>query len=98
CSGADDIHIDVGVRGFGVSKIEDRRAFDDADAHRRDLAHYRIGLDRSLLDELASCESMCDVRTGDRGAPRAAVRLDNGAIDTYLSLAKKFVVDDRSQR
>src|SRR5690606_39812580 len=85
---AHDIHIDLGGRIFGVSKIEDRRVFADADAYCRDLAKDRIRAYDARLHKTPACESERDVCPRNRRAACAAVRLYDIAIEKDLAFAK----------
>jgi len=74
-SGADDVHVDVGVGIFGVGEVQDRGCFDDADADGGDFADDGICFDHAGFDEFSAGEGEGDVSSGDRSAACAAIRL-----------------------
>src|SRR5947209_15143966 len=89
----DDVHVHVGVRVLRVVEVEQRDAVDDADRHRGDRARERLREPEAVERPLRS-----DVRTGDRGAARAAVRLQHIAVEVDGPLAERLEVDDAAQR
>ena len=94
-AGADDVHIDIGGRVFGVGEVEDGRAFENADTNCGYLANNRICADHTRFNKLSTCQRKRNVRTCDRSATRAAVGLDDVAIEIYLAFAQQFCVNDR---
>ena len=73
------------------------KSIDNADADGGDLAQGRILRYLSDLHHSPARQSKGDVGTRDRGTTRAAIGLDNVAIEKYLPLAQLSHVDDCSQ-
>src|SRR5205085_1949535 len=80
-----------------ISKVEDRRTLDNADADGGDLADDRIGLYRAAGQQFSAGQSECDIGTRDRRTTGAAVGLYDIAVKIDLPLAKQFCIDDGPQ-
>src|SRR5688572_70212 len=94
---ANYVHIDLGIRVFGIGEIEDRRGFDDSDTNGGNFTQQRRNFHDRILDELPACKGECDVCSGDGRAPGTTISLDHIAVDKDLALTEKFCIDDCSQ-
>src|SRR2546423_5627324 len=92
-AGDDDVHVHLGARVLGVVEVEERLALDDAD---RDRGHG--GGKGAAQAEAVERPVRGDVRAGDRGAARAAVGLEDVAVDPERALAERLEIDHRPQR
>src|SRR5579872_3585631 len=86
-AGHDDVHVGVGVRVLRVVEVEHRHAVDDADGDRGD----GVG-ERARQAEAVERTTAGDVRAADRGTTRAAVRLQDVAVEPHGSLAQRAEV------
>ena len=66
---------------LGVAQVEQRLAVDDADADRGDRVAQRARAIVAALLQPARRQRQRDVAAGDRGGARAAVGLDDVAVD-----------------
>src|SRR5919112_6135156 len=85
---ADDVHVHGGARVLVVLEVEERRAPDYADADRGHFARDRERLEPIFLHEAAAGKHERDVRARYRGRARAAVGLQNVAVDSDRPLAE----------
>ena len=92
-----DVHVGLGLGVLGVVEIEHRLPAEDADRNRGDLPVHGIAGDLAGLDELRGGERQRDVAARDRGRTRAAVGLQDVAVDRDRVLAEGGAVDDRAQ-
>src|SRR5947207_2563070 len=76
-----------------VKSAEPSDPLDDPDRDRGDRAGQRL-----REPEFVERAPGCDVRAGDRGAPRAAVGLQHVAVEIHRALAECLEVDDAAQR
>src|ERR671935_1217634 len=83
----DDVHVHLRRRVLRVVEIEQRDAADDADRHRRNRAGQRL-----RQAEAVERPPRRDICARDRGAPRAAVRLQHVAVDPERALAERVEV------
>src|SRR5437763_7452461 len=81
----DDVHVDVGVRVLRVVEVEQSDAVDDPDRDGRDRAGERL-----REPEAVERAPRRDVRAGDRRAARAAVRLQDVAVEIDGALAQRL--------
>ena len=83
----------------GVVEIEQRRAFDDADAHRADRGRSSAAT-RRRHRRRADCSACAerDARAGDRRRAGAAVGLDDVAVDGEGALAEQVELRDAAER
>ena len=86
----DIIGIRVGLRILRVIQIEHRGAVIDASTHRSDEIGQRQGRDLLFRHQTAKGELQRHRRSGDRRRARAAVGLNDIAIDPDLALAQCF--------
>src|SRR4051794_21993214 len=91
-TGHDDIDVDVGVRVFRVVEIEQRLVVDDADRNGGDRSGERL-----REPEVVERAARRDVRARDRGAARAAVGLQDVAVEVNGSFAERLEVDDAAE-
>ena len=80
-------------RVLRVVEVEQRLAVDDADRDRGDRARERLREPEAVERALRR-----DVRAADRGAARAAVGLEDVAVEPDRPLAERLEVDDRAHR
>jgi hypothetical protein len=98
-AGFHDVHVDVGAAVVVVGQIEQRLAVDDADAGRGDVVVQRNRLRTSRVAQLLERQRQRDEGAGDGRGPRAAVGLDDVAVDPDRPLAERGrLVTDRSDR
>src|SRR5439155_2863653 len=90
--GRDDIHVGVGDRVFGVREVEHEVALHIAGGDRGDVPHDRRRL------HLAYGVREGDESAGDRGGARAAVGLEDLAVDDHAARPERFQVDRGAQR
>ncbi len=90
--GHDDVHVRLGRGVLLVVEVEHGLAADDPDRDRRDRRRQR-------LREAEAVERACrgDPGAGDRGAARAAVRLENVAVEPQRALPERLEVAHRAQ-
>jgi hypothetical protein len=77
----DDVHVRFRFRVLGVIEIEHRLAAKDPDRHGRHLTVDGAARDLAALDEPRGRERQRDVAARDRGRARAAVGLQDVAVD-----------------
>ena len=94
----DDIHVGLGFAVFGVFQIEERRAAPDADGDGGELAVQRVLFEASLLDEGADGVGKRDETTANRCGARAAVCLENVAVNRDGAFAERGQIHHRTQR
>src|SRR5262245_51360082 len=75
-AGHDDVHVGVGARVLGVVEVEQRDTVDDPDGHGRDRVPEGAGETETLERAHPG-----DVGATDRGAARAAVGLEDVAVE-----------------
>src|SRR6185295_14651827 len=93
-AGLDDVHIDFGAGILFVREIEHWRAGDDPDARRGNVVGDWHRLDRAGLLQFVERQHERDERTADRGGARAAVGLEDVAIEPDRPLAQLLELDD----
>jgi hypothetical protein len=93
----DDVEVRVRLRVLHVSEIEHR--LPGADPHRngRDRLAERPPRDRPFAHELREGDRQRDARSGDRGAARPAVRLEDVAVEGDGPLAEPAQLDDAAE-
>ena len=96
--GEHEIAVAAGLAVLVIIEVEHRRALVDAAADRGDLGADRVGAERLGCEQLVDRDAQRDPAAGDRRGARAAVGLDDVAIDDDLALAELGQVDDRAQR
>ena len=79
--GHDEIHIDIGFAVFLVAQVQENLAAHDTDTHRRHGIFNRIDAENAVCEPLARCLGQCHISAGDRRRARAAVGLNDIAID-----------------
>ena len=94
----DDVEVDLGARVLVVVEVEHRLALDDAAGDRGHARRERQLGQLARVDEGAERAVQRDVAAADRGAARAAVGLQDVAVDPHRALAERLEVDDRAQR
>src|SRR5688572_13525135 len=94
----DDIHVDIGFRVFFVGEVEERHAAHHPHADGRHVVGHWNRLELIVLLELAQCDHERHKRAGDRRAARAAVGLDDIAVEPDGALAEMSELDDRPHR
>ena len=87
-AGHDDVHVDLGGRVLGVVEVEQRLAVDDPDRDGGDRPGERLR-EAEPVERAAGG----DVRAGDRRAARAAVGLQDVAVEPDRPLAERLEVD-----
>src|SRR5262249_36855194 len=92
-TGADpqEVHVDLRARTLLVVEFEERLAVDDPDRDRGDRAGERLAEPEAVERAPGG-----DVRTGDRRATRAAVRLQHVAVEVDRALAERVEVRYRA--
>src|SRR5438876_6921324 len=90
--GHDDVHVDLGTRVFRVVEVEQRLAVDYADGNGRDRVRQRL-----REPEPVEREPRRDVGAADRRAARAAVSLENVAVEPERPLAERPEIGHRPQ-
>src|SRR5262249_43570459 len=92
-TGHHHVHVHGGAGVLDVIEVEHRDTADDADAHGgHAIAHGRAGA--RFTERIGDG----DEAAGDRGRPRAAVGLNDVAVDPHRALAHLGAVDDRPER
>ena len=97
-AGHDDVGVDLRARVLRVVEVEQRLAVDDAAGDGGDRAGERQRGELALVDQAPAGELERDVAAGDRGAARAAVGLQDVAVDVDGALAELGEVDDAADR
>src|SRR5579884_743127 len=92
-AGHDDVHVGLRRRVLGVVEVEERRAVDDADGDRGDRVAERFREAEALERSTAG-----DVGAADRRAARAAVGLEDVAVEPERPRAERLEIDDRANR
>src|SRR5579884_546570 len=92
-AGHHDVHVRVGARVLRVVEIEERHAADDADRDGRD----RIA-EGPREPEAVEGPHRRDIGAADRRAARAAVGLEDVAVQPQRPLAERVEVRDRAHR
>src|SRR3954447_21250999 len=92
-AGHHDVDVHLGVRVLLVVEVEERRAVHDADRDRCHRARERL-----RKTEVIERAAGRDVRARDRGAARAAVGLQDVAVEVHGALAERLEVDDAAKR
>src|SRR5690606_15717027 len=93
-----DIHVGVARGILGVIQIEYPHALPDADRDGRARTVYRVARQAPLALQPAHRIDERDVRAGDRGGARAAVRLQHVAVERDRAFAECGAIDTRAQR
>src|SRR5438309_868573 len=91
-AGRDDVHVGIGDRVLGIRQIEEQVTPHIAGGDRGDVSHDGRGLD------LAHRMRERDEAAGDRGRPRAAVGLDDLAVDYDAPRTERLQIDRRAKR
>src|SRR5437588_2049856 len=91
--GHDDVHVHLGRRVLGVVEVEHRRARDDPDRRGRNGPGERAPQPEAVERPVGG-----DVGPRDRGAPRAAVGLEDVAVDPQRPLAELLEVRHGTKR
>ena len=86
--GHDEVHVDVGARVFFVGEVEQDFSVDNSHADGGDEILERDCGQRSGIDQLFQSEAERDECAGDRRGARAAVGLDDVAVDPDGALAE----------
>ena len=94
----DDVHVGLGFAVFGIFQIEQRRAAVHADGDGGELAVQRVLFEASLLDKGADGVGKRDETTANRCGARAAVGLENVAVNRDGAFAERGQIDHRTQR
>ena len=98
-AGLHDVHVHVGLRVLGVGQVEQRLAVHDADAGRGHEVGDRHRAQHVPLAQLLQREHQRDEGAGDRRRARAAVGLDDVAVERDGPLAELLQrVTARSER
>src|SRR6185503_8275408 len=91
-AGHDDVDVHLGGRVLRIVEVEDRVALDDSDRDGAD------GIGERLSEaHVVERPPRSDVSARDRRAPRAAVRLDDVAVDPERPLAERVEIGDGTQ-
>src|SRR5207244_5268656 len=88
----DDVHVRVRDRVLGVLEIEHELALHESRRHRGDMLPER------RRREVAQRVRERDVAAGDRGGARAAIGLDDVAVDDHAARAQRLEIDRSAQR
>ena len=89
----DHVEVDLRARILRVVEVQQQRALHDAHAHRA-----QVPPERPLEARAPERDGERDPATGDRGAARAAVRLEHVAVDGHGPLAQDRRVHHAPQR
>src|SRR5438132_542425 len=92
-AGHHDVHVDLRRRVLRVVDVEQRRSVDDCHRHRGDRAGQSLAEPEPL--ERAARR---DVRAGNRGAARAAVGLQDVAVEVDRPLPQRLEIGDGADR
>ncbi len=92
-AGHHDVHVRVGRRVLRVVEVEHRHAVDDPDRDGGDGADERLAEPEAVERAVRR-----DVRAADRRAARAAVGLEDVAVEPERALAERLEVDHGAQR
>src|SRR5271165_2554468 len=93
----DDIHVGFGVRVLGIVQINERRSPVDADGDRGHLPVQRVRAKHAPLDQHIDRVGERHEAARDRCGARAAVGLQDIAIDRHGTFAQALEIDDRAQ-
>ena len=96
-AGEHKIGVGVGVGVFGVVEVEHRAAVAYAAGYRRDVIADRLAADNVARLHPGETVMQCDPGAGDRCRARAAVGLNDVAVDGDLALSERFEIDHRAQ-
>ena len=96
-SSHDEIHVHVRFAILFIAKIQKNLPFDNSDAHRRNRILYRIMLIMPRPSQLSYRFCERHVSASDRRRTRAAVGLNDVAIDPDRSLAEAAQISDGTQ-
>src|SRR6266542_700900 len=97
-AGHDHVHVDLGRRVLDVVEVEHRRAADDAHADGRHAVTHRRARHRARFDDRADGVGHGDEAACDGRRARAAVGLDDVAVDPDRALAELGHLDDGAER
>ena len=97
-AGLHDVHVDVRARVFLVDQVQHRNAADDADARGRHVVLHGNALDLAALAYPLQRQHERNEAAGDRGGARAAVCLDDIAVDPDGPLAQLIEPGHGSER
>ena len=93
------VHVDLGDRVLGVVQVEQELAIDHAHAGRGHLSEQRDRRDLAGIPPRGQRVVQRDAGAGDRRGARAAVGLDDVAVDGHGDLAAETAeIDDGAQR
>ena len=93
----DDVHVGFGFAVFGVFQIKQRRAAPDADGDGSELPMQRVLFEPSLLDEGADGVGKGDESAANCRGARAAVRLEDVAVDGNRAFAERRQIHHGAQ-
>jgi hypothetical protein len=96
-AGEDHVHINVGAGILFVAEVEHGDATDDTDAGGGDVISQRQLLDRLELNQLFERDGERHKRAGDGGGARAAIGLEDVAIEDHSALSESLLIDDGAQ-
>ena len=91
------VHVGVAVRVLGIIEIKHRHAFKNADRDRGDRIADRRSGEQFFLQQITDCIVQCHIGAGNAGGARAAVGLNDVAIDLDGAFAQRLHVDHRAQ-
>ena len=93
-TGHDDVHVDLGGGILFVAEIQQAFAIQDADAGGGDIFANGVGAENAAFDESADGEAEGDEGAGDGGGARAAIGLQDVAIEDDGAFTERPEVDD----
>ena len=96
-AGADDVHVHFGARVLVIFQIQQRRSVNDPDADGSYFGDDWRLLDSVFFQQPAAGNRESNIRAGDRRGPRAAVRLQDVAVDRDGALAEHAAIRNGAQ-
>jgi hypothetical protein len=96
-AGHHDIHVGFAFGVLGVVEVENRHAFVHANGHRRDEIRNRHAREQTAIDQTAHGVVQGDEGAGDARRARAAIGLDDVAVELHGALPERGEVHDGSQ-
>ena len=93
-----DVHINLGAAVLRVFEVERAHPVDHAHGNRGNLANDRRIGNLARLEQLVHCQTQGDESACDRRSARAAVRLNDVAIDVHCPFAEHSQIACRAQR